>query len=989
MRRKYSLPKVGMLAIVVALAISVTAFFIYTYAAPSSPNWTITGKSWVTKQFNKSDTTNFGSNWMVAPGRLKNVKPGDTVDWWHSLFVSGGATDNVVTGVQQDVFDLSSNQPMDNNASLNDRGAWHNEDPRWFNVMTDWKDYAWRRINNPADYNTTSMEALNGKSRLEDLHGELGKNKFMYTRVIKREDMGKRICQRIYWSKRNSLPVSGWGYSQYACVEVPYDYDVEPSVSVNSDYIDTENVTKIEGINAGLNNKGTSKTQNSSYALARFVVRGAEVSGLTGKSDVVSLPGGTADSDWPCAIVRLIKGQYKDSLNIDSGACGKIVQNTGSQLNTGQTPVSTNQIDNLDRVKLSANDSLCYVVMVSNYNGSAPSTDFKYAVKCIRSSKRPKVQVWGGDIKTDKEVITSRTSNNVNVPDENLSRIELDKTSIRAKGLWGTGLDRHGNKLGSEVLFSPGEYGYKGGNMDDKHWSIVCAEDQYGGNGNQRAYKKSTGKPDYLPSCHGDATNLKDDYQARTIVTTQWRAPGGGDVLQDGYITCKPDSMYYDIVGDASLVYNPDYCKRGVWRTSDSAKWIGINSFGRHTHSNSRPDPAFLNCNDNLRPIVELIPCLDMYVFRLKGIDLGGLKDAKSLEIGFSGAVDNLVKVKINGYEMKTLGNDNGSRPEGVQYFGWGLPGYAGNSRFTAETQPGTVLYENNNFIDIYIKSNPSHMGLLIEDITLAYKMAYTNQNVYGSWGEYGIIANGKADSASGAGLSSSFNGRSGVTPRDYNKLTFANIPKYGNFSSTSSVPDNFTLPSVGGTRGSISGNVDVNSLASGEYNAGNVTLTGSKLSVGKSIVIKSSGVVRISGDLLYTDTNDVRQLPQLIIYAKNIIIEPSVGEVNAWLITQKDGYVSTCGVVISAGGWLSGVSESSCGKQLKVNGPIKTGHLFLRRTYGGKHASSAKNDPNMHPGTPAEIINLRADTYIWAYNNYQNTGAISTMNVRELPPRY
>ena len=989
MRRKYSLPKVGMLAIVVALAISVTAFFIYTYAAPSSPNWTITGKSWVTKQFNKSDTTNFGSNWMVAPGRLKNVKPGDTVDWWHSLFVSGGATDNVVTGVQQDVFDLSSNQPMDNNASLNDRGAWHNEDPRWFNVMTDWKDYAWRRINNPADYNTTSMEALNGKSRLEDLHGELGKNKFMYTRVIKREDMGKRICQRIYWSKRNSLPVSGWGYSQYACVEVPYDYDVEPSVSVNSDYIDTENVTKIEGINAGLNNKGTSKTQNSSYALARFVVRGAEVSGLTGKSDVASLPGGTADDDWPCAIVRLIKGQYRDSLNIDSGVCRKIVQNTGSQLNTGQTPVATNQIDNLDRVKLSANDSLCYVVMVSNYNGSAPSTDFKYAVKCIRSSKRPKVQVWGGDIKTDKEVITSRTSNNVNVPDENLSRIELDKTSIRAKGLWGTGLDENGNKLGDKVLFSPGEYGYKGGNMEDKHWSIVCAEDQYGGNGNQRAYKKSTKKPDYLPSCHGDATNLKDDYQARTIVTTQWRAPGGGDVLQDGYITCEPDSMYYDIVGDASLVYNPDYCKRGVWRTSDSAKWIGINSFGRHTHSNSKPDPAHLNCHDNSRPIVEIIPCSNTYVFRLKGINLEGLKDAKSLEIGFSGAVDNLVKVKINGYEMKTLGNDNGSRPEGVQYFGWGLPGYAGNSRFTAETQPGTVLYKDNNFIDIYVKSNPSHMGLLIEDISLAYKMAYTNQNVYGSWGEYGIIANGKADSASGAGLSSSFNGRSGVTPRDYNKLTFANIPKYGNFSSTSSVPDNFTLPSVGGTRGNISGNVDVNSLASGEYNAGNVTLTGSKLSVGKSIVIKSSGVVRISGDLLYTDTNDVRQLPQLIIYAKNIIIEPSVGEVNAWLITQKDGYVSTCGVVISAGGWLSGVSESSCGKQLKVNGPIKTGHLFLRRTYGGKHASSAKNDPNMHPGTPAEIINLRADTYIWAYNNYRNTGAISTMNVRELPPRY
>ncbi|QWQ31510.1 hypothetical protein KOY49_00515 [Candidatus Minimicrobia vallesae] len=151
------------------------------------------------------------------------------------------------------------------------------------------------------------MEALNGKSRLEDLHGELGKNKFMYTRVIKKEDMGKRICQRVYWSKRNSLPTSGWAYSSYACVEVPYDYDVEPSVSVNSDYIDAENVTKIEGINAGLNNKGTSKTQNSSYALARFVVRGAEVSSMDGEH-AISLPSGTTH-DWPCAIVRLIKRQ--------------------------------------------------------------------------------------------------------------------------------------------------------------------------------------------------------------------------------------------------------------------------------------------------------------------------------------------------------------------------------------------------------------------------------------------------------------------------------------------------------------------------------------------------------------------------------------------------------------------------------------------------------------------------------------------------------
>ena len=987
MRRKYSLPRVGMLAIVVALVVSVTAFFVYTYAIPSSPAWTITGKSWVTKHFNRSDTNNYGSGWVAAPGRLKDVKPGDTVDWWHSLFVSGGATDYVVTGVQQDVFDLSSNQPSDNDTSLGRKGAWHDEEPRSFTAIpeSNWKGWAWKRMNNPANYQNTTMEALNGKTRLEDLHGELGKNKFMYTRIIRNEDMGKRICQRVYWNRRNSLAPTEWVYSSYACVEVPHNYDIEPSVGISSDYLDTKNVTSIEGINAGLNNKGTEKSQGSSYALARFVARGTEVSSMAGVN-AVSLPGGTVH-DWSCAVVRLIKEKHRE-LNIDNGTCKEIVTNGGkNQIPTGQTSIAANATDSLSGVNLNANDSLCYVAMVSNYNGSAPSTDFRYAIKCIRTSNKPKVQVWGGDIKTDKEVITNKTANTVTVPDQDLKFIEADKTSVRKMGLYGTGLNRDGNKIGGEVSFSPGEYGYKGGDKADPHWSIVCAEDQYGGNGNQRAYNKND-RPADLPSCHGDATNLKDDYQARTVVTTRYSS-GASALTGDGYIACTPDSSYHNIVGDASLIYNSAFCKRAVWRTSDSAKWISINSFGRHTHSNSKKDPASLNCMDGTRPVLEIIACSDTYVFRLKGVNLWELKNAKKLELGFSGAVDNFVRVKINGHEMKVLGTENGARPEGTQYSGWALPGYAGDSRFTAETQPGTVLYDSGNVIDIYVKSNPSHIGLLIEDISLRYKMDQTNQNVYGSWGEYGIISNGKVDSSSGAGLSSSFNGRLGVTPREYNKLTFANTPKFGNFSIASLVPDNFTLPSVGGVKGSVSGNVNINSLATGEYTAGNINLVGAKLDVGKSIVIRSTGTVRISGDLLYSDSGNVRSLPQLVIYAKNIVIDPSVGEVNAWLITPKDGYVSTCGAVFNMTNWLSNVSEALCGKKLRINGPIKAGHLFLRRTYGGRHASSAKNDPNMHPGTPAEIINLRADAYLWSYNNYRNTGAISTMNVRELPPRY
>lgn len=255
----------------------------------------------------------------------------------------------------------------------------------------------------------------------------------------------------------------------------------------------------------------------------------------------------------------------------------------------------------------------------------------------------------------------------------------------------------------------------------------------------------------------------------------------------------------------------------------------------------------------------------------------------------------------------------------------------------------------------------------------------------YGSWGEYGLIAGDKIASASGAGLSSSFTGRVGVI--SYNKLTFANTPSFGSFSDNL-VHGRFTAPRISPKHGRLVGSVNVNALESGEYTAGNITIAGN-LSEGKSIVIRSTGTVTITGDVHYAATPDIARLPQLIIQAKNIVIDKNVEQVNAWLLTDNDGYVSTCGAVINMTFWLSGVSPDECSKKLTINGPIMAGHLFLRRTYGGQHSSAAKNDKNMHPGTPAEIINLRADVYLWAYNYYRSNGVIRTMNLKELPPRY
>ena len=50
-----------------------------------SPKWRVTGSSWVTKYYDPNHA-NYGTGWVKSPGTVE-AKPGDTIDWWHSLFV--------------------------------------------------------------------------------------------------------------------------------------------------------------------------------------------------------------------------------------------------------------------------------------------------------------------------------------------------------------------------------------------------------------------------------------------------------------------------------------------------------------------------------------------------------------------------------------------------------------------------------------------------------------------------------------------------------------------------------------------------------------------------------------------------------------------------------------------------------------------------------------------------------------------------------------
>ena len=880
--------------------------------------WTVDGQSYVTKD--DGATWHQGSNALTA-------KPGDIISWRHGLKnTTADMSEGVETGVEQEKRWPNDSQVGGSYFSRTDRGKSRGtNNNKWFFMR---------------DKNSGGM----------------------FTHKVTQDDLGKKICQRVYWRKE-AWNKPNWGRAQsgYACANIFYDYNLVPSVGVDSEKMDEE-TKEISGIRANVQNNGATKadSNNKKYAVARYIIK-AESShvGVPSSGEGVSR---TVDSgNDVCAIVQSIAG---GRFNPDNCKSLSLSSNNEQLASGAMTEFLGSTSDDVSDLVLQSGDKVCYVSMVSSYNRTVGENTFRYSnSKCVFVSKKPKVQIWGGDAKTNKEAITSIT-----VQKNTRSETErvIDASVLQSSGLWKTGIDNNNNTLKDD--------------SKDPHWSIMCSQDYKGGSGNQKAYNQSN-SPAWLPACKGDASGLKTEYQARVIMQR-------GSIV--GNYTCPwspPPARYTNILGDVPTSNEAAVCGKGPWmRTSSGARWIGLNVYGQHTNVSSRPDPssAVGVLGD------RILDYGNIYVFRLKNIKLGELKDAKNLTLKFSGAVDNLIRVKINGYEMDVNAQQCPTCPYGkYKNTSWAVPWWGAHSYFNADMKPGTVLKSEGNVIDFYIKSDWTHMGLLIDNIAMAYTMDRTYQSTYGSWGEYGIAAKDKVISSSGAGLSSGYTGRDGVSAAGYNKLTFANTPTFGNFTKNSLVLGGFTTPSVRGNRGRISGSVDVNNLSTGEYMAGNVTLSGTTLGTGKSVVIRSSGTVKISGNLLYEATSDTTRLPQLIIYAENIIIEPDVSEVNAWLITRDKGYVSTCGSIVNMTSWLSGLSSSQCDKQLRVNGPIMAGSLFLRRTYGGRHSSPARNDDNMHPGTPAEVLNLRADAYIWAYNNYRGSGAIRTMNVKELPPRY
>ena len=249
-----------------------------------------------------------------------------------------------------------------------------------------------------------------------------------------------------------------------------------------------------------------------------------------------------------------------------------------------------------------------------------------------------------------------------------------------------------------------------------------------------------------------------------------------------------------------------------------------------------------------------------------------------------------------------------------------------------------------------------------------------------GSWDEYGVFSGAlNMTMASGAGLNG---GNVSGTNTSWNKVTGANymVPCTGSGGGDGCFGPVAYPVAIVEKAAALAVNTDYN--PSGRCDAGDITVDSipNPNSITGTRVICTTGTVTINKNLQYHTTPLSQGLPQVLIIAKNIQIDPGVTRVDAWLIAgYKDG---SDGALYTCTGWkdiATKLTANDCNNKLEINGPVVAPKIYLGRTHGVR-------DPN--PDEPAERIQLRGDTYVWASQGSSGVSA-ETAALRELPPRY
>lgn len=266
----------------------------------------------------------------------------------------------------------------------------------------------------------------------------------------------------------------------------------------------------------------------------------------------------------------------------------------------------------------------------------------------------------------------------------------------------------------------------------------------------------------------------------------------------------------------------------------------------------------------------------------------------------------------------------------------------------------------------------------------------------FGSWGEYAATASGiitgfgSGAGYSGGSLSTAFCDASLLTFTSAGGSTCSDSTSKGGYVTSALLP---AISERIVTSSSLtSQTVNLQTIPEGAYSGSNDIVVGKGgpaadpmvVAMGKWVVIKApTATVRITNNISYANgtISELSDIPQVVIIADRILIDPGVTEVDSWLIASgTTGSINTCASVSDP--TVSGqLNANTCTNRLTVNGPVAARHLYLYRTAG--------SGSGMATGDPAEVFNLRPDAYLWATSYTASSGRLQTVYSKELPPRF
>jgi len=306
-----------------------------------------------------SSITDSGGN---STGSLSIAKPGDTIQWTHSV------TNNGPDELNADVFAFDQQLDAVNNV-----------------------------YNNLGGYTFLVNGSLAGAT-----------NNFTSNPLysVSQSDVGKNICRRTYAFPRASYDLSSPIASfPDACVYVPYDYVLTPFVTLNPNGSIEAGSDLIASL--FVNNSGPTISKPTNWKLSRTI----------------------------------------------GGSAAVVVMDDGGSKIVFQPSMTTNLPDFPDLAPdIPAGTHICYVLSVQPH-ASWDDNWFDSDPACIVISKKPKVQIWGGDL------LTRGTRSG---PDYSVTTSTSDRSGTRY-GSWAEyGILAKGNILGaaSGAAYAPGGLTY-------------------------------------------------------------------------------------------------------------------------------------------------------------------------------------------------------------------------------------------------------------------------------------------------------------------------------------------------------------------------------------------------------------------------------------------------------------------------------------------------------------------------------------------------